>query len=244
MSTTKKWILGIVGGLIFLAVGIPTLIAGGRFAANSVIVPVWNWGLGVKATTQNSAASNTPAPTAPAASAAPAATSVPASNDMALNESTSVEPLKNPLWDDYHKTGVQISNDQNNTVWYVQSSKEGTMTLKGSVPKGQILVVDAYTMVKSGTEYTGGCLLLLRGPIDLDTYEITITNGAAQLVDANHVQELLDYNIAVKFARGDWSDKKGEFTYQPWALAHVWVLDYTYNSLVGKLTVENDDYPR
>lgn len=83
MSNTQKWVIGIILGLVILTVGIPTLIAGGRFVTNSVIIPVWNWGLGVKATTQNNAvvdtpktaASNTtaPAPAAPAVSAAPAA---------------------------------------------------------------------------------------------------------------------------------------------------------------------------
>lgn len=90
MSTTKKWVIGIILGLIILTVGIPTLIAGGRFVTNSVIIPVWNWGLGAKATTQNSAAVDTPKTaasnaTAPAAPAAPAATSAPAAAPATVN---------------------------------------------------------------------------------------------------------------------------------------------------------------
>lgn len=242
-STTKKWIIGIIIAVILLTVGIPTLIAGGRFAANSVIAPVWRWGLGIEAATQTSAAAvDTPKTAASNATAPAAPAKAPASDDMALNEKTSLDPLDMPLWDDYYKAGVQVT--ESGDVWYAQSGKNGTNRLYGSITKDQILVLDCYTLVKDGTTWDNGNLLMLRGPVNFDNYEIYYTNGAPQIVDPDHAQELLDYNIAVKFARGDWNEDKDQFSYKPWALAHTWTLDYTYHSLVGKLNATNDNYPR
>jgi hypothetical protein len=73
-----------------------------------------------------------------------------------------------------------------------------------------------------------------------------MTNGAAQLVKPKYAQAFLDYNMAVKFARGNWDEKKGEFSYKPWDLQknQIWTLGYVYHSLVGKLNADNDTYPR
>ena len=165
-----------------------------------------------------------------------------ADKTMALNEKTSLDSLETPLWDDYHKSGVLVT--ESGDVRYVQSGKEGTRRLQGTVKKDQILVLDCYTLVKDGEKWDGGNLLMLRGPIDLDNYEIIYTDGAAQLVDPDHAQELLDYNIAVKFARGDWDPQKNQFSYKRWALTNLWTLDYDYHTLVGKLNAANDTYPK
>ena len=166
------------------------------------------------------------------------------SDTMALNQNTSLTPLDMPLWNEYYKSGVQVTDIKSNTVWYVQSGKDGTNRLWGSITKDQILVLDCFTLVKDGTTYDGGRILMLRGPINFNNYEIYYTDGAVQLIDPDHAQELLDYNIAVKFARGNWDNNKGQFSYKPWALTTAWTLDYTYHSLAGKLNVNNDNYPR
>jgi hypothetical protein len=167
-----------------------------------------------------------------------------ADQSMALNQNTSLDPLPSPLWDDYYKCGVQVTDDTANDVWYVQSGKKGQVTLHGFVKEDEILVIDTYILYKDGHKYSGGSLLMLRGPLNLEKYKITIKDGAAQLVDPLHAQELLDYNIAVKFARGNFNQDTGKFSYKPWALkkSQIWTLDYTYHLL--KLSEKTDNYPR
>ena len=186
--------------------------------------------------------SKTQVAVAPPASYVTAADNSTASNTMALNERTSLDPLDMPLWNDYYKSGVQVTDSDSDTVWYAQSGKDGTNRLWGNITKEQILVLDCYTLVKDGVSYDKGNLLMLRGPVDFNQYEIYYTDGAVQIVDPNHAQELLDYNIAVKFARGDWDKNKEQFSYKPWALARTWTLDYTYHPL--KLSVKTDNYAR
>jgi hypothetical protein len=193
--------------------------------------------------TYNSLFNRNTAPTNQVAAAADSLNSTDnADKTMALNEKTSLDPLDMPLWDEYYKAGVQVTDSGD--VWYAQSGKDGTNRLQGRITKDQILVLDCYTLIKEGTKYDGGNLLMLRGPVDFDNYEIYYNDGAAQLVDPDHAQELLDYNIAVKFARGDWDSKKNQFSYKRWALTNLWTLDYDYHTLVGKLNAANDTYPK
>jgi hypothetical protein len=137
-----------------------------------------------------------------------------------------------------------VTDNQTNSVWYIQTGKTGTAVLHGFVKKDEVLAIDTNILKKDGATYTGGSLLLLNGPLDLEKYKITITNGAAQLVPSSHVQEFLDYNVAVKFARGDLKKDGSGFTYKPWALQkdQIWTLGYTYHPL--KLTAATDNYPR
>ncbi len=174
MSNTQKWVIGIIVGLVILTVGIPTLIAGGRFVTNSVIIPVWNWGLGVKATTQNNAAVDTPKTAASNATApaVPAATSAPAVIDSNADTTGMVtEQNYVPHPRRYEETGIEGTKTWENLV----VNDDEYLVVGGVIVNG----------IKDGV-YQG------YGP---GTYTVTVTNGFISVVDDDWGDEEFDFRV-------------------------------------------------
>jgi len=174
-----------------------------------------------------------------------AATTIAAdARSFSLGVPADIDTVDPSVWNEPMQDAVMV--DGNGTTVYTQSGKDGSVLLKGQIPDGQALVLDSYALskvVNDKTEsYSGGCILVLVGPFDLDSNPISYTDGAAQMIGVTSLQSFLDSNVAVKFARGDWSTEKNQWSYEPWALIHVWTpTGYEFNQLV--LTYENDIYP-
>ena len=132
MSTTKKLIIGIIIAAILLAVGIPTLIAGARFAANSVIVPVWKWGLGIPEATA------TPEPTAvvivPTATPTAKPTEVPTTTVTTdTSEAVGFTPDEDLLISDLkaEKVGLESASLTRDFQKYLNENRDGFGPLAG-----------------------------------------------------------------------------------------------------------------
>jgi len=172
------------------------------------------------------------------------ATTAANGNSFSLGVPADIDTVDPSVWNEPMQEGVLV--DANGTTVYTQSGKDGSVLLKGKIPDGQALVLDSYAMsmeTNGKTEsYSGGNILVLVGPFDLDSNPISYTDGAAQSIGITSLQDFLDENVAVKFARGDWNLEKDQWSYEPWALNNVFTPDgYEFHQLV--LTYETDNYP-
>lgn len=177
-------------------------------------------------------------------SAETAKTAPTAGTTFSLGEPANAEDVKSSVWNEPLEDGVMV--DAYGTTVYTQSGKDGSTLLKGQIPEGQALVLDSFTLFKKTNgvteSYSNGNLMVIVGPLDLNSNPIGYTDGAAQMVSVTSLQKFIDNNIALKFARGDWSAEKNQWSYQPWALTNFWLPDgYTYNDL--DLTYDTDTYP-
>lgn len=148
------------------------------------------------------------------------------------------------VWKQPLKGAVMI--DGNGIVYYTQSGKNDSKLLKGQIPAGQTLVLDSYALSKQVNDklesYSGGNLLAVVGPLDLDKNPISYTDGAAQMIGTTELQNFLDENIWVKFSRGDSLPDHSAWSYKPLALSNIWLPDgYTFKEL--GLTAKTDTYP-
>jgi len=163
---------------------------------------------------------------------------------FSLGEPANAEDVKSSVWNEPLEDGVMV--DAYGTTVYTQSGKDGSTLLKGQIPEGQALVLDSFTLFKKTNgvteSYSNGNLMVIVGPLDLNSNPLGYTDGAAQMVSVTSLQKFIDNNIALKFARGDWSAEKNQWSYQPWALTNFWLPDgYSYNDL--NLTYDTDTYP-
>lgn len=148
------------------------------------------------------------------------------------------------VWKQPLKGAVMI--DGNGIVYYTQSGKNDSKLLKGQIPAGQTLVLDSYALSKQVNDklesYSGGNLLVVVGPLDLDKNPISYTDGAAQMIGTIELQNFLDENVWVKFSRGDSLSDHSAWSYKPWALSNIWLPEgYTFKKL--GLTAKTDTYP-
>ena len=154
---------------------------------------------------------------------------------------TDVDPA---IWNKPMKDGVMITGK--GIVYYTQSGKKGSKLLKGQIPDGQTLVLDSYSLSKKVNDkvesYSGGNLLVIPGPLDLDKNPISYTDGAAQMIGTIGLQKFLDENIWVKFSRGDALKNNSAWSYKPWALTNKWLPDGYHFKKLG-LTKKTDTYP-
>ena len=190
--------------------------------------------------------SEAPASSAPAVSSAAPAASTPAAtaSSFSLGKPANTKDVDSGVWNKPMKDAVMITGE--GIVYYVQSGKDGSKTLKGKVPEGAYLVLDAFTISKTTKgepeSFTNGNIFVAAGPLDLDANPINYVDGAAQCIGKEGLQDLLDNNIAVKFARGNWDTKKNQWSYNHWAEDNIFIpKGFKYNSIV--LTYETDTYP-
>lgn len=168
-------------------------------------------------------------------------------SDYGLGEPANPNDDVNPnLWNEPQSSGVMITTTGD--VYYEQSGKPNVRNLYGTIPEGQALVLDSYLLWQAidenGTvkDYPLGNILVILGPKNLDNYHISYKDGAAQLCGIDQLQNLLDSNISVKMARGDWDFSKNQWSYSHWADANLWIPNgYVYHRLV--LTYKTDTYP-
>lgn len=226
--STLQWILLIVVILAVTAVGIIFPLP-----ANDVVTPVAS-----ATATPSLVPTTTPEPT-------PAPTTTPSSiTKFALGEPNGFTDDPQIFGKSY-EAGIMI--DSAGKAVYTQSGKNGTTELKGIIPEGSAMILDAYAIFKDGQKYSGGCLVVYEGPFDLNALEIPLgyTNGAAQLISSDTIQSFLDENVWVKFSRGDRLPDDSGWSYKPWALneKNVWIPDGYTMRKPGDLTKETDTYP-
>lgn len=190
---------------------------------------------GCTATPVVTIASETTAPT-------PAPIAAPDSNYQ-VGEPANADDINNGVWNQPYSDAIMVDGT---TSVYTQSGKDGSTTLSGTLPSEVALVVDSYSLTVNGKSYTGGNLLVIVNDTvidkDIANYGISYVDGCAQLISTSNLQTLLDDNIALKFARGDWNSEKDQWSYSPWALTNLWIPEgYTYNPLT--LTYDTDTYP-
>lgn len=167
------------------------------------------------------------------------------SNDYQVGEPADAKDINNDVWNQPYSDAVMVGIDGTTSV-YTQSGKDGSTTLSGTIPAGWALVVDSLDLNVNGESFVDGNLLVIindsKTDKDISGYKISYFNGGAQLIPVPGLQNLLDNNIALKFARGDWNKDTNKWSYSPWALANLWIPEgYVYNPL--KLTYESDTYP-
>lgn len=218
----------ILGSVVILAIAIIIIWAGALFImdhsrGNDTIVP----------------AATTTLPTE--------TTTIVDDADYQVGEPADAKDINNDVWNQPYSDAVMV--DGNGTSIYTQSGKDGSTILSGNLPSNVALVVDSYNLTVNGKSYTNGNLLVIVNDSmttdkDIANYSISYTNGCAQLISVSNLQNLLDNNIALKFARGDWNTDTNQWSYAPWALTNIWLPEsgeYTYNPL--ELTYESDTYP-
>lgn len=174
----------------------------------------------------------------------PVVTTAP--EEFSLYKPADVEDVDQEVWNKPYEDGVMVTGE--GLVYYAQTGKDDAKLIKGNVPDGQALVIDAFALSKTFNGKTesmsGGCILVVVGPLDLDANPINITDGAAQTIGIDSLQNLLDTNIAVKFARGNRLADNSAWSYQPWALENSNIVlpdGYKFNKLT--LTEKTDTYP-
>lgn len=148
------------------------------------------------------------------------------------------------IWNKPMEDGVMINGE--GIVYYTQTGKKGVKLLKGQIPEGQTLVLDSYSLSKKVNDklesYSGGNLLVIVGPLDLDKNPISYSDGAAQMIGTTNLQKFLDQNIWVKFSRGDALKNNSAWSYKPWALTNIWLPNGYHFKKLG-LTKKTDTYP-
>lgn len=167
------------------------------------------------------------------------------SSNYQVGEPADASDINNGVWNQPYADAIMVGTDGTTSV-YTQSGKDGSTTLSGKIPANVALVVDSYNLTVNRDPYTNGNLLVIvndgKTEKDIINYGISYTNGCAQLISVSNLQTLLDENIAVKFARGDWDKDTNKWSYSPWALENLWIpTGYTYNPLT--LTYVTDTYP-
>jgi hypothetical protein len=231
-------------GWIIVVIAIVAIIA--------IVALIWhpwntatpNKAAALSASTSTITTTTTPTATSVAVATTPSTTTVSDDNVFSLGKPANPTDVDPKIWNKPMSDGVMITSD--GIVYYVQSGKNGSKTLKGKIPEGAYLVLDAFTISKTTNgkieSFTNGNLYIIVGPLDLDVNPINYVDGCAQYIGKDGLQNLLDNNIAVKFARGDWSKKKNQWSYRPWALTNFWLPDgYKFNKLT--LTYQTDTYP-
>lgn len=145
-----------------------------------------------------------------------------------------------------------ITNAEGNGVW-TQSGKNGKAKLHGSVPTGSYLEVDAYSLTKDGKTYSGGIIIIVAGPLDLEKANVSYQDGGANLVTGD-IQAFIDDNLFGKFCRGDLIvdqttklpvlDANGDlqFKYKPWALTYRQLGGYKMSPLNSCPKSRADDH--
>jgi uncharacterized membrane protein len=167
-----------------------------------------------------------------------------ATSQFSLGKPADPATIDNGVWNDPQKAAVMV--DGNGTTVYTQSGKNGSVLLKGKIVDGESLVLDSYSLSKTINgkleSYSGGNLLVLVGPLDLDANPISYTDGAAQEIGTINLQKFLDENIWVKFSRGDRLSDNSAWSYKTWALSNIWLPDGYSIKKLG-LTAATDTYP-
>jgi len=167
------------------------------------------------------------------------------SSDYQVGEPANADDINPDVWNQPYSDAVMVGIDGTTSV-YTQSGKDGSTTLSGTIPTDWVLIVDSLDLNVNGESFIDGNLLVIindsKTDKDISGYGISYFNGGSQLTPISNLQNLLDSNIAVKFARGDWNKEIKQWSYSPWALANIWLPDgYTYNPL--KLDYASDTYP-
>lgn len=172
----------------------------------------------------------TPLPTNPPAPSVGSTATL--TGDFALQPNTLGQPpadVNEGVYKLPYEAGT-ITDDQGNGI-YTQSGKDGSAELHGTIPANAWLQIDSYILWKNGTKYTGGNLIVVAGPIDLDVADVSFKDGGANLVTGD-LQAFLDDNVWGKFCRGNIAADGKSFTYKPWALKNIQLpAGFTFKSL-------------
>jgi len=219
----------ILGSVVILAIAIIIIWGGALFIMN------------------NTRGNDTIVPAATTTTLPTETTTIVDDADYQVGEPANASDINESVWNEPYADAVMV--DANGTSIYTQSGKDDSTTLSGTLPSGVALVIDSYNLTVNGKDYTDGNLLVIVNDSmttdkDITNYGISYTNGCAQLISISNLQVLLDENISVKFARGDWNKDTNKWSYAPWALTNIWLPEsgeYTYTMLT--LTYDTDTYP-